>query len=36
MNLLITGDFFISDGYQGKDLFDSSIIALFTQDKEKL
>ena len=29
MNLLITGDFYISDDFRGKDLFDSSIIALF-------
>ena len=31
VNVLIGGDFYISDAYQGKDLFDLSILTLFTQ-----
>ena len=29
MNLIITGDFFISDEYRNKDLIDQSVIDLF-------
>lgn len=31
MDLLITGDFYISDDYRGKSLFDSSVIDLFNR-----
>lgn len=29
MNILITGDFYISDAFQNKDLIDQSVIDLF-------
>ncbi len=31
MKLLFTGDFYISDELQGKDLFDASVVLLFDQ-----
>ncbi len=29
MNILIAGDFFISDGFRGRDLFDPAVVGLF-------